>query len=98
MILRHAFWPLQFLFSVWEASHGNVLTSDTLQKKGKILLARCFVGRGFGISGELVALLLAHKGTFLGACFQLSGQLGFSWIASNSVSYTHLTLPTKRIV
>jgi len=35
--------PTKVSFFVWEATHGKILTCDNLQRRGKILVNRCYM-------------------------------------------------------
>ena len=69
--------PSKVSFFVWEAIHGKILTCDNLQKKGNILVDRCFMCKGDSKSTDH---LLLHCQFTVAVSL-----LGISWVASDSI-------------
>ena len=74
--------PLKVSFFVGEATHGKIKTCDNLQKKGEILVNRCYMCKG---DLEYVDLLLHCQ--FAGALLEFAFCcLDICWDSHHSIA------------
>ena len=82
-LIWKSFAPFRVSFFVWEASHDSILTYDSLRKRGKILVNRCFLCKVVAESANHLLLQCPFARTLWDLAFNC---LGVYWVISNSIS------------